>query len=621
MKKGMQIKRLLSVCCVAVLSACGGGGGSTQASGNAGGSSQLSGTVAVGAPMLNATVTVLGANGQSVSTAATDSGSYASLDVSALTPPYRIQACGLANGQSTCYYAFVQSGGVANVTPLTDATVALALAGDASTLFNGATPTAAAMASSMQTLQNLLGPVLTAAGMSANSDFTTTPFNANHTGMDKVLDAVKISTGHNNGATFVQLEGVVGSGNAYVDSQGNQSGSLNAGSLINGMAVDLTGISTIFNGLNNGIGSSNAATCASTIGAHVAFDPNFALNIGNQPLTAANAATNLCAYAASNGFLGGKVANPALRSCDFSGSDKICTVGFDVIDGTLSVESAEMAVVLRQGSATWALLGEENPYGINAGAAVQRTLRVGVGGAQPAYSRNLSIDVPTTVGGNATAPHAAKVYAHDAAGNWDLSAPIVTLSDTGCAGQPNLTITGYSCGGEWLSLDRYTTTALANGDALIDAFYRRGRDLRVDLYSDSAATTKYASVVVRIHGVPPKSADLPGVPWLDVDAASQSALAAYDSGTSVSKTLGVSWASNPAVIAHDLTLCADSACGTKVHASLPGSSSQTSATMNLASLNVSAAGYKRLTLYGRDRDEVGYESAYLSCQTGSPGCQ
>ncbi len=455
MKKGMQIKRLFSACCVVVLSACGGGGRSTQASGNAGASSQLSGTVAVGAPMLNATVTVLGANGQSVSTTATDSGSYAGLDVSALTPPYRIQACGLANGQSTCYYAFVQSGGVANVTPL----------------------------------------------------------------------------------------------------------------------------------------------------------------------TAANAATNLCAYASGNGFLGGKVANPALRSCDFSGSDKICTVGFDVINGTLSVESAEMAVVLRQGSATWALLGEENPYGINAGAAVQRTLRVGAGGSQPAYSRNLSIDVPTTVGRNATAPHAAKVYAHDAAGNWDLSTPIATLSDSGCAGQPNLTITGYSCGGEWLSLDRYNTTTLANGDALIDAFYRRGRDLRVDLYSDSAATTKYASVVVRIHGVPPKSADLPGVPWLDVDAASQSALAAYDSGTSVSKTLGVSWASNPAVIAHDLTLCADSACGTKVHASLPGSSSQTRATMNLASVNVSAAGYKRLTLYGRDRDEVGYESAYLSCQTGSTGCQ
>lgn len=623
MKNRTCIRRFLASCCIVILSACGGGSGSTNTTAA---NSALSGTVAVGAPMLNATLTVMGANGQRVSTPVADNGSYQNLNVSLLTAPYRLQACGLADGQSACYYAFVQSGGVANVTPLTDATVALALAAEAFTLFNGSTPTAAAMANSATTLQNLLGPVLTAAGLSAGSDFATTPFTANHTGMDKVLDAIKVSTGQNAGATFVQLEGVVGSGNAYVDSQGNHSGSLSSSSLISGMGIDLTGISTLFNTLNSAIGSSSVAACT-TISAQLPIDPAFALNIndGGQQvaISASNAASSLCSLAGNGGFLGGKVENPTLSSCDFSGADKICTVGFDLTNGTLNLQGPQMAVVLRAGSTTWKLLGEENPYGITVDAAVQRTLRVGISNPQPVYTRAISFDIPTTVSGTATAPHAAKVYEHDASGTggWDLSAPIVTLNDSDCSGQPNLTVAGSNCGAEWLSLDTFNNGDLSSGDALINALYLRGRDLRIDLYSNTAATAFITSVYVRINGVPPESAQLPGLAWLNLDAQSQSALAAYDGGTTTSHTLNVSWAPNTVVIPHDLTLCGDSACSSKADTELSGSSSQTSATLNLSGMSLVASGYKRLSLYGRDRNEVGYENDYLSCQTGSQGCQ
>src|SRR5260370_41023119 len=119
------------------------------------------------------------------------------------------------------YCSVVQGGGAATVPPLPDAPVPLARGADASTVFGGATPAAAALTQSETTLQNYLGPVMTAAGLSAGSDFGTTPFTANRTGIDKVLDAIKVSTGHNAGATFVQLEGVVGNGNAYIDTKGN----------------------------------------------------------------------------------------------------------------------------------------------------------------------------------------------------------------------------------------------------------------------------------------------------------------------------------------------------------------------------------------------------------------
>ena len=151
----------------------------------------------------------------------------------------------------------------------------------------------------------------------------------------------------------------------------------------------------------------------------------------------------------------------------------------DAVNGTLSESGSELAIVLRKGTSTWALLGEENPCGITVGAAVERTLSVNAAQPQPTYTRNIAIDIPTSVPSGVMAPHAAKVYVHDNAGDggWDTSAPIATLSDSGCTGQQSLTITGNVCGGEWLSLDSFNSSDLHAGDAFIDALYRRGRDL------------------------------------------------------------------------------------------------------------------------------------------------
>ncbi|SNS31023.1 hypothetical protein SAMN06265795_102154 [Noviherbaspirillum humi] len=179
---------------VALLGACSGGGGAvSQADTPAAGSgSTLSGTVAVGAPMLDATITVRDANGQTATASAADDGSYGNLPVAGMTPPFTIQSCGLVGANYTCLYSVVQDAGTANVTPLTHAALALAVGQDPSVLFDGAAalPSADSIKAQAAKLKTALGDLASKAGI-ADADFATTAFSADRTGMDKLLDAVR----------------------------------------------------------------------------------------------------------------------------------------------------------------------------------------------------------------------------------------------------------------------------------------------------------------------------------------------------------------------------------------------------------------------------------------------
>lgn len=601
--------------CCFMLASCGGGGG-----GGGSGSSSLSGTVAVGAPMQNATLTVLGANGQSASVSVNSDGSYSNLDVSALTAPFRLQACGLVNAVYTCHYAVAQSAGTANVTSLTTALVTLASGSDAANIMTAGAPSASALSSSQQTLQGALSQVLTAAGLNSGADLTTTAFSANRTGMDKVLDAIAANTGTNNGHTFVQLEGRFGSSNFYVDNGGSQSGSLNDGTLLNGLGLDLTSISQIFSALNSAAGSSSASACATVLNNNAGLlDPQFTLSINQQTLNASNFASQICGFLSQDGLLGGSVANPTLRDCDFSGNDKICTVGFDVINGNTVQEGAEMAVVLRSGATAWKLLGQASPYEIHVNANVQRTLRVGVSNPQPSYYRAISFEIHTGANGVSNVIQSAKVYQRNAAGTgWD-STPIATLSNAGCTSQSWLTMQGSSCGSTWLGLDGFNNGSLASGDALISAFFQRGRQVKIDLYSDNAFSSLITSVVTRVDGVPPQSSQLATLPWLTLDSASQSALANYASAQG--SALSFSWTGSNSVVPHDASFCNSGSCNNPVHIDLGGKlGSAGSASFNLSSLTLAASDYKMLALYGRDRSNLGFESNYVSCVSGSNNC-
>jgi hypothetical protein len=593
----------LSVLASTLLAGCGGGGGGASVAGP----TSLSGTVAVGAPMLNGTVTVKGANGVSSTASAGADGSYSGLSLDGLTAPYRVQACGLVDGNYTCYYSVVNAAGTANVTPLTHASVSLALGEDAAAMFEtgGVAPDTAALDAKKLLLKEKLGPILSGLGLDiGNLDFATSAFTANRTGMDKLLDAVKITTG----SDFVQVEGHIGSGNVYLGTDGSTSGALSGGA---GLSVDLQGISNVFASMSSAIGAASESLCAEQMTAAGIFDAAFSLTIdGGSAITASTASEAICHIANLGGLLGGVIASPVLGDCDFAGADKTCSVGFDIVKGDVVFEGAELAVVLRSGAATWKLLGQDSPYEIHVNAAAQRTLRVDIDSPTPEYYRALSFDV----GNGGGTVHVARVYQRDEAGTgWD-SSPLVVLDrgDSACvsSGTPRLTIQGGSCGSSWLSLQGNG----ASGDALIDAFYKRGRQVKIDLYSDDAGTALVTSVIKRVEGVPPKLAALASVPWLELDAATKAALVSYDG---FSPNFTASWLPSRAVGGKDITFCLSGDCSGSNRAAHDDVSNArsgvSSKTLTLSSVPSGASAYKQIALFGRDREQMGIQTNYVSC--------
>jgi len=246
---------------------------------------------------------------------------------------------------------------------------------------------------------------------------------------------------------------------------------------------------------------------------------------------------------------------------------------------------------------------------------VQLTLRVDIDNPLPSYTRALSFDVGD---GDGTV-HAAKVYQHDSSGTgWDPS-PIATLTDVGCTGIGRLTMQGSSCGSSWLSLDNFGAN-LSDGDALIDAFYKRGRQVKIELFADAAATTRLATIVKRVDGVPPKAAALATVPWLELDATTKHALVEYD-GSSASFT--ASWAGNASVTAKDITFCLAGNCSgdtRAAHEDVDGKrGAASSKVLTLNPVPAGAATFKEIALYGRDREQMGVSSNYVSCG-GATSC-
>ncbi|MES2742272.1 MAG: carboxypeptidase-like regulatory domain-containing protein [Pseudomonadota bacterium] len=630
-----------------LLSGCGGGGSSAPVAVTPPvtvASKPMSGTVASGAPMLGATVTVKDANGVTRSAIAAADGTYSGVSTEGTTGPYSVQGCGVVDANYTCLYSVVQQAGVANVTPLTNATVALALGGDPAAMFSPtapvAPPSAAALEVQSQKLKVALADVLAKAGVS-NIDFATTAFTADRSGIDKVLDSIKISTGIDGGSnkSFVQMESIIGSGNVFLDQATAAAGTIKASSAPD---VDLSGITTLFvQGMSTAIGAADRATCVSRMAAANLFDDSFTLDFDDQTLvTKATAPAKICEFVDMGGLLGGAVANPVLRDCDFTTdtNQKICMVGFNIVRGENSFDGAELAVVLRPNMG-WKLLGRESVYDIHIGAAVQRTSRADLPPgsiADLAYTRALSFDITGTDGVSATGVRAAKVYQRSLDGSAWETTPLVTLTLTDAciaAVQPDerarLAIVSTNndgnnggCGSSWLSLGdsgmgQSADAAAAAGDLLIDNFYKRGRKVKVELYADVAASGTPVVLYKRVEGMPPKFAALAGFPWMEMDAATKTAMAAYDGSAS---TFVVGWVPNRVISGKDVSVCLIGGCDGKDRGAqadiINGRSSQS---VTIENKPTSAAGFKFVGLYGRNSDQLGVSTNYISCG-GAASC-
>ncbi|RFO97110.1 hypothetical protein DIC66_08155 [Rhodoferax lacus] len=218
----MTLKTSIAIGVAAFLSACGGGGGGTS---NTASSTYLSGTAAGGAALVG-NVIVTDSKGVSRSAPIAADGKY-SIDVSGLTGPFVLKAAGTVGNTSVTYYSAATSadvGGTVNVTPFTDLIVSNIAAQMAVNYFSnpanvaniGSLITPANLAAAESAMQAKLQPVLTAMGLGASVDLLHQTFAADHSGLDAVLDMVKVSNTSGNIATLTNAltQVVIGTNNA-----------------------------------------------------------------------------------------------------------------------------------------------------------------------------------------------------------------------------------------------------------------------------------------------------------------------------------------------------------------------------------------------------------------------
>lgn len=188
---------LMGMLTIGMLYGCGGSGGSPTTGGGGASASAVTGVAAAGAPLVG-TVYLKDSSSPSkeLTTTIAADGSF-SFDVTNLTKPYLLKAVGTSGGTSYTLYSLVTDAGVANITPLSHLTVQQAAAGaDMSNIYNTLTSAslqsiASQLATALSGIQTLLQPLLAEYAVAGVNPITT-PFAADHTGLDGLLDHIKL---------------------------------------------------------------------------------------------------------------------------------------------------------------------------------------------------------------------------------------------------------------------------------------------------------------------------------------------------------------------------------------------------------------------------------------------
>jgi len=631
----------LGAVALAMLSACGGGSDSSAppvvTPPPVVAPTHLTGTAAVGAPMTQGKLRVLDATGTVVASdvAINADGTY---DAGVLTgtAPWRLEACGYTGGNYGCIYSVAQAAGTANVTPLTTAMITLATGRTPDTIMaeGGSAPSGTALDAAQSQLQAGLAGTLSDAGLSSHVDFTTSTLNAGtRTGYDRVLDAVNITTGTDAGA-FVQVSPRLGDGNLYLTT-GSTTGTITTAA--GAAALPLGGLETLFTKMT--AAAASATTCTDPnvgLSTVVSSDAHMSVGQGGGLDGGAAVSAGLCQFfgngdGGSGAMWGSRFVSPTLGRCDLAGTDPLCAVSFAIQapDGTVETVGSGMGVVYRD--SRWQFHGDLLPIAINANAAVQRGVRVDDPGTPIQYSRALQFDIARTDGvacavlksrDDAHSTFAIyKVYSSDASRMSLLSAD--GFSNTVSTDPAVGTVRGSD--DTWMQLPQGSA-----GDDVIRTFYRWGRTIDVQIFSDAACSTPAtvqgkSSFSVDIDGMPPVDSALASLPWGVLTPATVTALEslALDVGTTGSFT--GSWTFADGVTGfEENTVCSAGNCGegsdvrlgqTRLH---PGA--RTNTTPIHAPANGLAAGdFKMFILGGRDASGMNIESSFFSCTSQAAG--
>jgi hypothetical protein len=163
-------------------------------------SNNLTGTAATGAPIAGL-VTVKDANGDETPASITGTDGSFTLDVTGMTPPFLLKIMP-SDGSATLYSFATTNGHTVNLTPTTNLAMFLA-SGNADldaiyAAWDGTAITATEVATAEAIVRANLEDQINAAGLDANSfDLFTSPFSADSTGIDAVMDDLIITIGIN----------------------------------------------------------------------------------------------------------------------------------------------------------------------------------------------------------------------------------------------------------------------------------------------------------------------------------------------------------------------------------------------------------------------------------------
>ncbi len=190
------VRSLFLVVLVLMFSGCGGGGASSVAGVTPVGG--ITGVAASGAPIVLGTVSLKDSSNPSINrtttTAADGSFVFNTAELAGLKAPFIIT---ITNGANTYYSIATTANGISNVNPLTTMVTSVAAGGaDLPTLYNSWPSAASAAATQNLTtadtaVQTALAPILTQFGVTGS--LINSPFAADHTGADAMLDVIDIT--------------------------------------------------------------------------------------------------------------------------------------------------------------------------------------------------------------------------------------------------------------------------------------------------------------------------------------------------------------------------------------------------------------------------------------------
>lgn len=373
-----NLKIILAASLLALLVACGGSGG------GAGTASLPTGLAAVGAPISAGVLSAIDANGRTASTTIADNGSYSIDFLSTLQPPVLLKAEGVSGGRSTVHFGVITSttDTTINVTPVSTAVVAQVMQADPGVVFAAADTSKIALLTTSQVsavntiIGNALSAARTAAGITGSGalDFLNTPFSADKTGLDKLLDLVKISVQPDRS---IQLQNKTADGVTTVSSGGTVSGALGTVE-----SIDTAGIDTLGQALEAALQNSQQWQSPPSQSVLDLFSSNFLHGAGDR----ISVIRAIALEATDN--VGVRVLPAKVLNCYNGGANPVCEVLFTFKNADGSFEP--FAFPVRRENGLWKMYGDQAPVGTDYGAVVYRTV-VGNNAAVTRSGFNLTV--------------------------------------------------------------------------------------------------------------------------------------------------------------------------------------------------------------------------------------